>query len=113
MKPGDIILISLAQFGGGPPKLRPALFLADLPGPYQDVLACGISTKLTPLRPDWDEVIRRIDSDFSSSGLHHDSAIRLSYLGSAGAMEVAGVIGSIDPARLSRFRHRLSDHLRP
>jgi hypothetical protein len=50
MKAGEIVLIRLAQFGGGAQKLRPALLLATLPGPYQTHLVCGISTQLSQLR---------------------------------------------------------------
>jgi hypothetical protein len=39
--------------------------------------------------------------------------IRLSYLYAADAMEITGVIGRIDPARLARLQTRLADHLRP
>ncbi len=34
MKPGDVVLIRLPQTAGGPSKLRPALVLAALPGPF-------------------------------------------------------------------------------
>lgn len=44
MNPGDVVLIPLPQFAGGTAKLRPALVLSLLPGPYQNVLLCGIST---------------------------------------------------------------------
>lgn len=113
MTPGDVVLISLPQFAGGPTKLRPALVLSLLPGAYQNVLLCGISTQLRKLEPDWDEAIRTNDADFKLSGLHRASAIRLSYLYAADPAEVSGVIGQIDAARLLRLRTRLSDHLRP
>ena len=60
--PGDVVLIPLSQFAGGPPKLRPALILASLPGPYQTNLVCGISTQLQQQVPNWDEVIQPGDS---------------------------------------------------
>lgn len=41
MKPGDVVLIRLPQAAGEPPKLRPALILALLPGPFQSLLICG------------------------------------------------------------------------
>ncbi len=113
MKPGDVVLIPLPQTGGGAPKLRPALLLADLLGSYQNLLLCGVSTQLQQLTANWDELIQAGDADFSSSGLHRDSAIRLSYLYAADPGEIAGVIGSIDRFRLQRLRQRLSDHLRP
>ncbi len=55
MSPGDVVLIRLPQTSGGPPKLRPALVLGLLPGPFQNVLICGISTQLEELEPRWDE----------------------------------------------------------
>jgi mRNA interferase MazF len=103
----------LPQIGGGPSKLRPALLLAALPGPYQNLLICGISTQMQQLQTNWDEVIQTTDGDFTSSGLHRDSSIRLSYLYAADPSEITGVIGNIDPNRLQRLRQRLSDHLRP
>ena len=113
MKPGDVILISLPQFGAGPPKLRPALVLASLPGPYQNLLLCGISTQLHQVQPNWDELVKTGDNDFPSSGLRCDSVVRLSYLYAAEPSEIAGVIGQIDPKRLDSLRQRLSDQLRP
>jgi mRNA interferase MazF len=113
VNPGDVVLIPLPQLGSGLPKLRPALVLVLLPGPYQNVLLCGISTQLANLQPNWDELIQQSDSDFASSHLHNASAIRLSYLYAADPTEISGVIGSIDAARLQRLRQRLSDHLRP
>jgi mRNA interferase MazF len=113
VNPGDIVLIPLPQLAGGSSKLRPALFLASLPGPYQNVLVCGISTPLLHHQVNWDELIQTTDTDFTASGLHRDSVIRLSYLYAADPTEVVGVIGSIDPLRLQQLRQRLSDHLRP
>src|SRR4051794_37896254 len=99
--------------GGGTPKLRPALHLADLPGRYQNLLLCGISTQLKDLELNWDELIQPGDQDFASSGLHRPSAIRLSYLYAADRSEIAGRIGSISDARLGRLRQLLADFLQP
>ncbi len=113
MSPGDVLLIALPQIVGGPAKLRPALLLAELPGPYQNLLICGISTQLQQLQANWDDLVAATEADFKSSGLHRDSVIRLSYLHAADPSEIAGVIGAIDAGRLKRMRQRLSDHLRP
>jgi mRNA interferase MazF len=80
MKPGDIVLIRLPQVGSPALKLRPAMILALLPGSYQNVLICGVSTKLHQLEAGWDELISSSHPDFGTSGLHHESSIRLSYL---------------------------------
>jgi mRNA interferase MazF len=111
MKPGDVILIQLPQAAGGPPKSRPALVLALLPGAYQNVLICGISTQLQDLQPDWDDRIEPGDADFSQSGLHRVSAIRPSYLYGADVREILGVIGRVDSVRLNRVRRRLAQLL--
>jgi mRNA interferase MazF len=113
MNPGDVVLISLLQLGGTGAKLRPALVLALLPGPYQNLLIAGISTQLHMIQANWDELIQTSDGDFAGSGLHQASVIRLSYLYAADATEITGVIGRIDPTRLARLRTRLADHLRP
>jgi mRNA interferase MazF len=111
--PGDVVLIPLPQVGGGASKLRPALVLTNLPGPYENLLLCGVSTQLQHLQGNWDELVDARDVDYASSGLHQPSVIRLSYLYAADPSEISGVIGAIDPSRLDRVRQRLSDHLRP
>jgi mRNA interferase MazF len=58
MTPGDVVLTRLPQFAGGAPKLRPALLLASLPGPYQTQLVCGISPQLHHQQPHGDELIQ-------------------------------------------------------
>jgi mRNA-degrading endonuclease toxin of MazEF toxin-antitoxin module len=111
MTPGDVVLIRLPATGSGAPELRPALVLARLPGPYQNVLLSGISTQVQFLVPDWDELVQSADSDFAHSGLHRPSAVRLSYLYAADPSELAGTIGSVAAARLARLRGRLASHL--
>ncbi len=113
MNLGDVVLIPLLQAGGAASKLRPALLLAELPGPYQNLLICGISTQLKQLHANRDELIQPGDFDFVASGLHRASIIRLSYLYAAERAEIAGRIGNLEPARFQRLRQRLWDHLRP
>ena len=108
---GDVVLIHLPQVAGGPPKSRPALVLALLPGVYQNVLICGISTQIQDLQPDWDDKIAPGDADFVRSGLRRTSAIRLSYLYGADSREIMGVIGRVDVVRLNRARKRVADLL--
>src|SRR3954471_6597067 len=103
MTPGEVVLIPLSQFGGGASKLRPALVLVLLPGPYQTLLACGISTQLHQQEADWDELIQPGDADFPSSGLHRASLIRLSFLHATDPTEIAGAIGQISAARLDQL----------
>jgi mRNA interferase MazF len=113
MNPGDVVLLPLLLVAGGGAKIRPTLYLAPLPGPYQTMLVCGMSTQLHTIRPNWDELIQPGDADFATSGLRQASVIRLSYLRTAQPTEVTAIIGHIDPARLARLRTRLADQVRP
>jgi mRNA interferase MazF len=107
---GDVVLVRLPQLTG-PTKLRPALVLATLPGAFQTILLCGISTRLQNLEPDWDELLDANAADVANSGLHRASTIRLSYLYAGDGRDTVGVIGQIDPTRLDRLRKRLSGWL--
>ena len=113
MKPGSVVLLRIpgAAEGGTRPKLRPALVIAVLPGPYQNLLVCGVSTRLQDMEPDWDEVIADSDADFATSGLHRTSAIRPSFLAAVVSAVVAGRIGEVSTARLERVIARLVRHL--
>jgi mRNA interferase MazF len=113
VNPGDVLLLPMGQRGGGPTKTRPVLLLALLPGSYQNLLVCGISTQMAAVEPNRDEIIQPGDSDFQNSGLHQASVIRLSFLRSADSLEVLSIIGSIDSARLDLLQTRLADHVHP
>ena len=111
MRPGYLVLVSLPVRGAGPWKLRPALFLADLPGSYQTVLLCGVSTQLENVEVQWDELIDAADADFALSRLHRPSTIRLSYLFAVYSNQLRGKIGQIADDRRDRLLARLADLL--
>lgn len=115
MKPGSVVLVRIPGVSGTEdgtrPKLRPALVIAVLPGPYQNLLVCGVSTRLENMEPDWDEVIADFDADFAATGLHRTSAIRPSFLAAIDSAAVAGRIGEVSAARLDRARSRLVGRL--
>ena len=106
--PGDIVLLSIPQLGGGKPKLRPALVLAQLPGPYQSLLVCGISSQLEAAEDGWDEVIEAGQDVFAATGLRKSSVVRLSYLYAADSNELEGRIGSIPSDLLAKLKARLA-----
>lgn len=110
--PGNVVLVPLPVATGGM-KLRPALIITELPGLFRDVLACGISTRMNQLMPNWDEIIETNDDDFSTSGLKHRSLIRLSHLHNVPLHDVSGVIGTIAPERLKRLQERLARQIFP
>ena len=91
MREADVILTPLPQADGAM-KNRPALLLRELP-PFGDFLACGISTQLRQVVPEFDEVITGADADFASSGLLSDSVIRLGFLAVLPRQRILGVIG--------------------
>ena len=108
MKPGDIVLTPLPQ-ADGQVKPRPAIVL-DLIAPFQDALACGISTQLRHAVPGLDEFMQVEDDDFRQSGLKVASVIRLGYVTVLMPGDVLCRIGKISPARLKRLLAWLGDH---
>lgn len=112
MNAGDIVLIRLPQLSGLP-KLRPALVLTLLPGPYQGLLLCGISTQMQRLVAGWDEPVGPGDPDFAASGLRQPSIVRLSYLYAADPTEIVGTIGRLEQSRTQSMQLRLAKHLTP
>ena len=61
-------------------KLRPALLLGRLPGPYDDWLVCMVSSQTQHYVQGFDEIIQTDDLDFASSGLKTPSVIRIARL---------------------------------
>ena len=109
---GEIVLVPLPRLGGVGFKLRPAVVLAVLPGPFQRVLLCGLSTPgLNDLIPNWDELLDPVDADFEATGLRRRSAVRPSYLYAAQEAEIRGVVGIISNERLEAVRRRVAEVL--
>src|SRR4051812_32345521 len=111
MTAGDVVLMAVPEIGGSGRKVRPALILSRLPGTYQSLLMCGISTKIKRIESNWDELIQKSDADFRKSGLRKTSAVRLSFLYAASPPEILTTIGTVGAARLRRLRSRLAKHL--
>ena len=87
------------------------MVLALLPGNYQTVLVCGLSSDLEEVEPGWDDVISIADSDFVASGLLVSSSVRLSFLFGVDEDQIEGLIGQLGRERASKLRRRLGEHL--
>ena len=111
MKPGDIILNSFVQ-ADGIHKARPALVL-KIVEPFGDLLICGISSQVRQQVPGLDQLIRRSDPDYLTSGLRDESLIRLGLLTTVPAHPTPRHLGSISTSRLSQMLSGLSERLRP
>ena len=108
IEPGQIVLFRFPQTNLQEGKMRPALLLAKVPGRFDDWLVCAISTQLHQYIPDFDEIIRESDDDFSGSGLKAESLFRIGRLGVLDANIFEGAIGHITPERLRHIRSKLS-----
>jgi len=111
MRPGEVVLLRMPQSDLSRGKLRPVLVLSELPGPFGDLLVCGISSKLHQEIPRWDERLTSADPDFVASGLKVASVIRLNWLAAVSPSASVEAIGSITPERLTRLRQKLSAYL--
>jgi mRNA interferase MazF len=106
--PGKIVLFNFPQTNLQAGKMRPALVIAKVPGRYDDWLTSAISTQLHQQIPDFDEVIKISDDDYSSSGLKTESLIRVGRLGVLESSVFEGAIGQISEIRLNRIKSCLA-----
>ena len=109
MKPGKLALLRFPQVNLEQGKLRPVLLIARVPGEYADWLVAMVSSHLEQAIADFDEVIKKEDTDFSSSGLKQSSVIRIGRLAVANTELLLGTIGEISSERLIRIRHHIVD----
>lgn len=111
MSPGSVILAHVQQ-SDGRFKARPAIVLATVP-PYNDLLICGVSSKVRHEVVGFDELLLVGDPEFAQSGLKVDSLIRLGLLTTIPLPSVMGHLGSLSTSRHSILLSRLADYLRP
>jgi mRNA interferase MazF len=110
MSEGDILIAALQQSDGAIKK-RPVLLLRRMPA-YDDLLVCGISSRLHQFISGFDEMLDRAHPDFPRSGLKGESVIRLSFLDVLPKHSLlAGRVGSLSPECHRRLVVRLSEYL--
>lgn len=106
---GQITLFRFPQTDQAPGKLRPALVLRKIPGPYDDWLICMVSSQLSQELLEFDIVLYENDSDFEQSGLKTSSVIRISRLAVVNKDILLGSVGNISDEHLSLIKSRLSN----
>ena len=112
IREGQIVLFRFPQTDYANGKLRPALVLRKLPGPYNDWLICMISTNLLQQIDGLDELIKTDDQDFNDSGLKATSLFRVTRLAVVDKSVLIGIIGEVSTERLSRIKTALSDWIK-
>ncbi len=108
---GQIVLFRFPQTDLEQGKLRPALLLGKLPGPYDDWLICMISSQARHSISGFDEMAQESDSDFAATGLKVTSVIRVGRLAVVEGGVLLGAIGHVAPERLQRIKSRLAEWL--
>jgi mRNA interferase MazF len=108
---GQIVLFRFPQTDQQEGKLRPALVLRKVPGPFNDWLICVISFQLHQPLTKLDEAIYPEDGDFAHSGLKQSSDVRASRLAVVDGRILMGSLGTIGTERLARIRERLASWL--
>ncbi|MCF8461398.1 MAG: type II toxin-antitoxin system PemK/MazF family toxin [Flavobacteriales bacterium] len=110
MEAGDIVRIDLPQ-ADGKVKIRPSLLLKQV-APYDDWIACGISSSLSLEVKGFDLIMDESSPEFPTSGLKHTSLIRLGFLSTRPKEKIKGKIGSLSKQTHLLLCNRLADHLR-
>ena len=110
LKAGDIVTAALPQVDGKT-KDRPALVLRYMP--TGQFLACAITTQLHKIIPEFEEIIRSSDEDFSKTGLKADSLIRVTALAvfQPNDENVRRIIGHINPILHQKLLSNLCKYL--
>ena len=108
---GQIAILRLPNVDLASGKPRPVLLLASVPGPYDDWLACMISTQLRHEIAGFDEIIDVSSGDFELAGIKVPSVIRIARLAIVASELLPGPIGEIAPDRLDRIRNTLAKWL--
>jgi len=108
MRAGEIVVIQYPFAALDQTKVRPALLLGKLPGPYDDWLVCMISSRIRQQIADFDELVDPKDPDFVQSGLKTASVIRVGRLLVIESTLLPGAIGKINIERLQRVRSHLA-----
>jgi mRNA interferase MazF len=98
---GQIVLFRFPHTDQIPGKLRPALVLRKLPGPYDDWLICMISSQLEQQIQNFDIILTEKDLDFEQSGLKTSSVIRISRLAVVNRNILLGSIGALGSEHLN------------
>ncbi|MBU8914092.1 MAG: type II toxin-antitoxin system PemK/MazF family toxin [Spirochaetales bacterium] len=106
---GQVVLLRFPTTDMAEGKLRPAVVVRKLPGPYEDWLVCMISSQINRAIDGFDEVISTSDSDYGNSGLKVESVIRVSRIAAVAREALVGAVGYIASERLERVRLSLSD----
>lgn len=104
---GQIVLFRFPQTNQAEGKLRPALVIRQLPGPYDDWLICMITSQLDQGIPDFDEIITPNDLDFHQTGLKLSSLVRIARIAVVRGDILLGKLGQIDPQRLRIIKHKI------
>jgi len=112
IREGKIVLFRFPQTDQSRGKLRPALVIRKLPGPYDDWLICMISTQVSQQIQELDDLIKPEDGDFKDSGLKTLSLFRVSRLAVVEKSILLGILGEISVDRLIRIKSSLSNWIK-
>ena len=111
-QPGQVVLFRFPQTDLNEGKLRPAVLIKKVPSQYDDWLVCMVSSQLRHFDPDFDEIVRDSDDDYSTSGLKVASVIRIGRMAVVDESILVGSIGEISSERLTRITDRLASWLK-
>jgi mRNA interferase MazF len=111
IREGQIVLFRFPFTNQAEGKLRPALVIRKVTGPYDDWLICMISSQLSQQMVGFDEILAEENDDFIRSGLRQGSVIRIGRLAVVQKNILLGAIGEISPERLEQIKKKLSDWL--
>lgn len=103
----QVVVFRFPQTDKARGKLRPALLISQVPGPFDDSLVCMITSQLRHQVDHFDEVVRTDVENFGTSGSKSESLIRLGRLAVVDGSVLLGAIGQIADSRIERIKRKI------
>jgi mRNA interferase MazF len=108
MTKGKVVLVPFPFDDLSTTKVRPAVCLTDPVGPYRHIILAFITSQIPPDLLETDVVLDSSQVDFSATGLHMSSTIRLHRLMTVATSLIQRELGELSP----RMQNELVDKLR-
>ena len=104
---GQVVVFRFPQTDQSGGKLRSALLVSRVPGPFDDWLVCMITSQLRHEVVGLDEVVRTDNDDFGTSSLKSESLIRIGRVAVVDGSILLGAIGEVSRQRTERIKHKI------
>jgi mRNA interferase MazF len=106
IRKGTVVLVDIPYLDATHSVKRPALVICD-PGQILDVIVAGITSRIRNPLPATHYAITRSHSDWTTSGLRLDSAVRCDRIFTIEHADMHRILGQLSPTTVLEIDERL------